>query len=91
MASGVASGEIEVSGEPVERSFSRDLLDAFLPEQLEWERLVRRYPLTSIVLAAAAGFWLARRSGEVILDAVSESATQRLTGLVGEVLGEDER
>ncbi|MEE2775217.1 MAG: hypothetical protein VYE73_00395 [Acidobacteriota bacterium] len=41
-------------------------------------------------MAGAAGFWLGRKSGAMILAAVSESATERVTGLVDQVLGEDE-
>jgi hypothetical protein len=74
-----------------ESSFSDDFLDALLPEELGWKRLVVAYPLASLGVAAAAGFWLARKSGAMIVEAVSDSASERVTGLVGEVLGEDRR
>ena len=73
-----------------ERSFSEELLDALLPEELDWQRLVSTYPLTSLLVAAAGGYWLGRKSGAAILEAVSKSATERVTDLVGQVLGEDE-
>ena len=73
------------------RSFSRHFLDGLLPEELEWERLVRTYPLTSLAVAAVGGYFLGRRSGALIIEAVSQSATERVSGLVGEVLGESER
>jgi hypothetical protein len=76
---------------PTTSSFSRHFLDGLLPEELEWERLVRTYPLTSLAVAAVGGYFLGRRGGALILEAVSQSATERVSGLVGEVLGESER
>jgi hypothetical protein len=66
------------------------LLDELLPSELEWERLVRTYPLTALVVAGVAGYWLGWRSGGPILEAVGESATRRVTGLVGSSFGDDE-
>lgn len=72
------------------RSFSRFFLNGLLPEELEWERLVRTYPLASLAIAAVGGYFLGRRSGAVIIEAVSQTASERVRGLVSEVLGESE-
>ena len=61
-----------------------------MPEELEWERLVRTYPLASLAIAAVGGYFLGRRSGAVIIEAVSQTASERVRGLVSEVLGESE-
>ncbi|HVR30203.1 MAG TPA: hypothetical protein VMS86_11805 [Thermoanaerobaculia bacterium] len=73
-----------------ERSAAGRFLDQLLPEELEWERLVRTYPLAALLVAGVAGYWLGWRSGAPILEAVGESATRRITGLVGEGFGEVE-
>ena len=67
-----------------ERSAAGRFLDELLPDDLEWERLVRTYPLAALLIAGAAGYWLGWRSGAPILEAVGESATRRIAGLVGE-------
>jgi hypothetical protein len=48
-----------------------EILDEILPESLEWERLVRTYPVPALALAAAGGFYLGLRHGPAILAAVS--------------------
>ena len=47
------------------------ILDEILPEELEWERLVRDYPVPAVAIAAVGGFWLGLRHGPAILSAVS--------------------
>jgi hypothetical protein len=71
------------------RSFSEAFLDELLPEDLEWESVVRTYPLCSLALAAMGGFYIGRRSGRAIVNAFGESAAERVTTLAGEVLGSD--
>lgn len=66
-------------------SLSSEFLDDLFREELEWRRLVRSYPLSSLALAGVAGYVLARRSGPVILEALSRSATEKVTSLVEEV------
>ena len=73
-----------------ERSFSEEFLDALLPEELDWQRLATSYPLTAILVAAGCGYWLGRKSGALIVAAISETATERVTGLVDQVIGGDE-
>jgi hypothetical protein len=63
-------------------SIASRFLDDLLPEELEWERLVRSYPLAALLVAGVAGYLLGLRSGGPILAAVGETATRRVTGLV---------
>jgi len=72
-----------------ERSPAGRFLDDLLPEELEWEGLVKTYPLAALLVAGVAGYWLGWRSGAPILEAVGESATRRVTGLVSDSFGED--
>ena len=46
-----------------ERSIANRFLDDLLPEELEWERLVRSYPIAALVVAGVAGYLLGMRSG----------------------------
>jgi hypothetical protein len=74
----------------LERSGAGRLLDDLLPEDLEWESLVRTYPITALLVAGVAGYLLGWRSGAPILEAVGETATRRVTDLVRHSFGEDE-
>ncbi len=47
------------------------IIDEILPEELEWERLVRDYPVPAVAIVAVGGFWLGLRHGPAILSAVS--------------------
>jgi len=64
------------------------ILDEILPEDLEWERLVRSYPVPAIALAAAGGFYLGLRHGPTILAAVSSYLVAEVSRNVGEILGQ---
>ena len=57
------------------RSGAGRFLDDLLPEELEWESLVRTYPIAALVVAGAAGYLLGWRSGGPILEAVGETET----------------
>jgi len=63
------------------------LIDEVLPEELDWERLVRTYPLPALALAAIGGFVLALRHGPEIVSAVSSYAASEMSRNVGDVLG----
>jgi hypothetical protein len=75
--------EIRAVGRGVE-----EILDEILPESLEWERLVRTYPVPALALAAAGGFYLGLRHGASILAAVSAYLAAEVSRNVGELLGE---
>ena len=66
-----------------------DLVDELIPEGLDWERLVRRYPIPALLLAAVGGFLLGRTRGPEILGAVSGFAADELSRNFNEALGRD--
>lgn len=76
----------EVSGR---RGSLERLIDEVVPEGVEWERLVRTYPLPALALAAAAGYWLGVRHGSALLAAGSAYASRQAARGVREALGED--
>ena len=79
------------SVEPLETTESpaNDLLDELLPEELDWQRLVRAYPIPAVLLAAAGGFVLGKSRGALLIGALSAFAADTLTKGVNEFLGED--
>jgi hypothetical protein len=66
-----------------------DLVDELTPEGLDWERLVRNYPIPALLLAAVGGFLLGRTRGPEILGAVSGFAAEELSRNFNEALGRD--
>jgi len=66
-----------------------DVLDEILPEELEWERLVRSYPLPAMALAAVGGFLLGVSHGPAIVSAVSSYLVAQVSRNVSQVLGQD--
>ena len=73
-----------------EGSVAGRLLDDLLPEELEWERMVRAYPLAALLVAGVAGYVLGWRSGAPILEAVSDTAARRVSGIMRSSFGDDE-
>jgi hypothetical protein len=74
--------------EALPRSVVDEMLDELLPEQLEWERLVRTYPIPALLLAATGGFLLAYTRGPGIIAALSAVVTGQLADSVRDVVGE---
>jgi hypothetical protein len=66
-----------------------DLLDEVMPDELDWQRLVRSYPKSALTIAAVGGFVLGRRRGVQILEALSGFAADMLTENVNQLLGRD--
>lgn len=66
-----------------------ELVDELVPEGLDWERLVRRYPLPALALAALGGFFLGRMHGRTILSAASSLAAAEVARNVSSLLGEE--
>lgn len=60
--------------EPADR-----LLDAIVPEELDWEPMVRSYPIAALGVAAAGGFYLGFAHGAKILGAAAAMASTRAT------------
>lgn len=66
-----------------------ELVDELLPEEVEWERLVRTYPTPALAIAAAAGLWLGLRKGPSLLSALTGFAAAEMTRHVNRFLGDD--
>lgn len=71
--------------------FFEEILDELLPEGMDWERMVRRYPIPALLLAAAGGFWLGRNHGPGILTAVSGYAASEMAKNVNHLFGQEGR
>ena len=67
-------------------SFADELIGELVPAGLDWERLVVRYPIPALVIAAVGGFFLGRRHGPEIVGAVSSFASSELSRNVGRLL-----
>jgi hypothetical protein len=52
-------------------SFAEEILDELVPEGVDWQKLVVRYPIPSLLVAAAGGFFIGRRHGPDIVSALS--------------------
>ncbi len=74
---------------PSQQSMADELVDELVPREVDWQRLVRSYPLTSLALAAFGGFVLGRSRGREMVAALSAFAADTLTDNVNEYLGKD--
>lgn len=68
---------------------AHEMVDAVLPEEFEWERLVREYPVPALLLAAVGGFWLGRTRGPMITAALATFAAGRIVQEVNDLLGDE--
>jgi hypothetical protein len=66
-----------------------DLLDDLLPDGLDWEELVRAYPVPALALAALGGFLVGRAHGPAIVKAVSSFAAAEVAKNVSSLLGQE--
>jgi len=55
------------------------LVEELLPEELDWQRWVRRYPLAMLSLAALGGYLLGRSRGPEIVEAVTARAADTIS------------
>jgi hypothetical protein len=76
------------TGETSADSFADEILDEILPSSMDWHGLVRRYPRASLVTAAAAGFWIGRRHGTMVVTAVGAWVAGQVSDAMGSVLGQ---
>ena len=80
-----AGGVAEAAGLPK----VDELVDEIMPEDVDWQRLVRDYPIPALLLAAGAGFYLGMRRGPMVVGALSGWAAGEMTRRVNEILGDD--
>jgi hypothetical protein len=94
-AAGDASGEEASPPRRVRGGFTHpraaadQILDELLPEQLDWQRLVRQYPIPSLAVAALGGYLLGRYKGAAVLAALSAFAADAVAENVNEILGDE--
>jgi hypothetical protein len=74
---------------PARRGAAERVIDEVVPEGVEWERLVRSYPLPALAVAAAGGFWLGLRHGRALVAALGAFASRQAARGVREALGEE--
>lgn len=56
------------------------LLDELVPPDLDWRRIVRRYPIPSLLVAGAAGYWLGHsKKGTAIAEALAGAVALGVT------------
>lgn len=72
-----------------EASFADDLVDELLPTEFDWRRVVRRYPLPSLLIAALGGYLLGRSRGQELVEALGEAAGDHVSARLS-ALTEDE-
>ena len=73
-----------------ENSFADDLLDDLLPESLDWRSMVSSYPVAALAISALGGYFLGRRHGAAILEALSSFAASEVDRNVSAFLGRDD-
>jgi len=65
------------------------VVDELMPAELDWERLVRQYPLAALALATLGGYVLGRHRGREILAAFGFFAADSVSEQVNSLLGRD--
>jgi hypothetical protein len=60
-------------------SIADELIDELLPEGVDWERLVVRYPIPALLVAAVGGFFIGRSHGTEILSSLSGFAASEFS------------
>lgn len=72
-------------------SIVEELIDELVPEELDWQRLVVRYPIPSLLLAAVGGFFLGRSHGPAVVGALSTFAAGEVSRNVGQLFDQEGR
>ena len=81
------SNEASAPESPAGASVADELVDGLLPEELDWQRLVRRYPKTCLAVALVGGFCLGRSRGVEIVEALSGYAADTVADNANQILG----
>jgi hypothetical protein len=53
-------------------------IDEVVPSELDWRETVREYPVVSVLLVAAGGFYLGAVHGRRIVEALSDLVSHRV-------------
>ncbi len=77
----------ERGGDPISE-LAEQLLDDWLPSELEWRPIVLRYPIGTVLAVAGFGAWLGwchgRRLMKAAADLLAAGVEERLAGLLPE-------
>lgn len=67
---------------------AEQVVDELLGDTMDWQHLVRTYPVPALLLAAGGGFWLGLRHGPAVVTAVSGFLAREAARRVNDFLGE---
>jgi hypothetical protein len=70
--------------------FVEEILDELVPEGIDWQRLVVRYPLPSLLVAAVGGFFIGRQHGTEIVAALSGFVSSEVARNVDQLISRGE-
>jgi hypothetical protein len=62
------------------------VLDELLPEELEWRRLISKYPWPVLAAAAAFGYFLGSRHSQAVTTVVTGYMASQVTDRLGSFL-----
>jgi hypothetical protein len=63
-------------------------IDGLIPEEIEWRRLVTKYPRISIGLALVAGYLIGRTQGKALVAAAGAVAIEEISRVVEDSVGD---
>ena len=70
-------------------SIVEELIDELVPEGVDWQRLVVRYPIPALLVAAVGGFFLGRRHGPEIVGALRPSRPGEVSRNVSQIFDQE--
>lgn len=76
---------------PYDREISAadGVVDELMPPELEWQGLVRKYPIAALAVAALGGYILGSHRGREILESFANFAADTVSDQVNQFLGRD--
>jgi hypothetical protein len=70
-------------------TFADQLVDDLLPDDVDWRRLLDKYPIASLAAAGVGGYFLGRVRGGAMIAALAAFASETVSRNVNSILGED--
>lgn len=70
-------------------SFAEDIIDELLPEDFDWRKQVRTYPLPALAVAAVGGFLIGRAHGLTVARGLAGFATARVADNFAALISRD--
>ena len=77
------------AGAGTRTSLADEIIDEFVPQEMDWRSIVGSYPKLSVTVVAAAGFWLGRTRGRAILAGVTGMVAETVNESINEFFGRD--